>query len=179
MPAAFTDEEMKILVLFALNSAGGFSETETLCNIVAAADANYIDTKTAIASLVSLGLVTDYNDEGEKFTVINDDGRKVVTELKTKIPITVREKVAAEAAVTVAKIRKGICVTADVSEPRQNGFCTVTLDLLDDDGERLMKIELLAPTPMQGDMMAKKFKENPSVIYENVISALTRNERKI
>ena len=87
MPAAFTDEEMKILVLFALNSAGGFSETETLCNIVAAADANYIDTKTAIASLVSLGLVTDYNDEGEKFTVINDDGRKVVTELKTKIPI--------------------------------------------------------------------------------------------
>ena len=175
MPAAFTDEEMKILVLFALNSAGGFSETETLCNIVAAADANYIDTKTAIASLVSLGLVTDYNDEGEKFTVINDDGRKVVTELKTKIPITVREKVAAEAAVTVAKIRKGICVTADVSEPGQNGFCTVTLDLLDDDGERLMKIELLAPTPMQGDMMAKKFKENPSVIYENIISALTQN----
>ena len=73
MPAAFTDEEMKILVLFALNSAGGFSDTETLCNIVAAADANYIDTKTAIASLVSLGLVTDYNDEGEKFTVNNGE----------------------------------------------------------------------------------------------------------
>lgn len=173
MPAAFNDDEMKILVLFALNCAGGFSETETLCNIVAAADVNYIDTKTALAKLIELGLVTDYNDEGEKFAVINDDGRKVVAELKTKIPITTREKVAAEAAVTVAKIRKGICVTAEVSEPGENGFCTVTLDLLDDDGTRLMKLELLAPTPMQGDMMAKKFRENPSIIYENVITSLS------
>lgn len=172
MPAAFDDEVKKIIVLFALNSAGGFSEMETLCNIAAAADMNYIDTKTAIASLIELGLVTDYNDEGVKFAVINDDGKKVVSELRNKIPVTVREKIAAEAAVTISKIKRGLCVTAEVGEPKENGFCTVTLDLLDDDGTRLMKIELLAPTPMQGDMMAKKFRENPSIVYENVISAL-------
>ena len=43
MPLSFTEEEMKILILFALKSAGGILETETLCDVVASGDVNYID----------------------------------------------------------------------------------------------------------------------------------------
>lgn len=172
MPISFTEEEIKILILFALKSAGGLLETEKLCEVAAAADVNYITMKTVLAEVVDRGLITPYNNNGIMLSSLSKEADLVVRELKTKIPITVREKVAAAAAVAVAEMQKDFMVRASVSEPLSNGFCTVTLELFDDSDRSLLKMDVLAPTELQGEMMAKKFKDNPSLIYSKVISAL-------
>lgn len=172
LPISFTEEEMKILILFALKSAGGLLETEILCDVVASGDVNYISIKTVLAKVTESGLIKTYNNNGIMLSILSPEADIVVRELKNKIPITVREKVASAASVAIAKMEKGFLVKASVSKPESNGFCTVKIELFNDDGKSLLKMEVLSPTEMQGEMMAKKFKDNPSFVYEKVISAL-------
>lgn len=172
LPLSFTEEEMKILILFALKSAGGILETETLCDVVASGDVNYIDIKTALAEIIKLGLAQTYEDNENILLVISPNAELVVRELKNKIPITVREKVAAAASVAISKIKRDILVKAKISKPDEKGCCVVTTELLNDDESLLLKMEIFAPTELQGEMMAKKFRENPSEVYEKVIAAL-------
>lgn len=173
LPLSFNEEELQILVLFALKSAGGMLETENLCDAAVSGDANYIDIKTALAKVIERGLIKTYNDNGEILLILTPEADVVVREFKNKIPITVREKVSAAATLAAAKMKTGFQVKASVSKPDSKGFCTVFAELLGDDGGTLLKLEVLAPTELQGEMMAEKFRADPSSVYEKVISALS------
>ena len=113
-----------------------------------------------------MGLAPTYEDNENILLVISPNAELVVRELKNKIPITVRGKVAAAASVAISKIKRDILVKAKISKPDEKGCCVVTTELLNDDESLLLKMEIFAPTELQGEMMAKKFRENPSEVYE-------------
>ena len=172
MAANLTDQELKILILFAVKNAGGTISNESLCDILAESDINYIRAKNCISLLEHEENLISLKDDGEIFLKIPKKTSIAVEELKKYVPVTIREKVAAATAKEISRLRKNLSVISSIDKNEQNDEYTVNLTLKDD-GKVIFYTSLYTPTKMQAEIISNNFNKNSSKIYKNIIAALT------
>lgn len=172
MAANLTDQELKILILFAVKNAGGAIANESLCDILVEADINYIRAKNCIALLEQEENLISLEDEGEVFVKIPKKTSIAVEELKKYVPVTIRESVAAATAKEISRLRKNLSVITNIEKNEQTDDYTVSLTLKDD-GKVIFQASLYTPTKMQAEIISNNFNKDSNKIYKNIIATLT------
>lgn len=107
---------------------------------------------------------------------ITDKGRKNGAICEESLPYSVRQKCDLNLSKLNARLRREAQVRATVS-PREGGGFTVHL-ILADNQDKLMELDLYAPSREQADLMADAFRQAPDQFYRGLLNSLTDASQK-
>ena len=165
------EQQIKMMILFSLASAGCPLPTETVSQILNEFDVGQIGTSGELFELREKGHIALITDEDTEYAVLQRTGTEIVKNLGNDLSPTLREKLISATAKEVAKLRKDLGVSASCKERPDGGFDVVFG--LTDDGSSLMELKLFAPTKAQADIMSDNFREDPYSVYRKVIASLS------
>lgn len=167
MSINLTDYQIRATVLFAAGAAKAPIPKTAVFAIVSECGLNAFEAGDALEQLAKDGHIRIYQD-GAAFVQLSDEGKKLAEIAKNDIPAALRQKITAVAAEEIAKLRADLDVECFI-EPDGDGFLIRTG--LRDGGQRLMSLQMYAPTKMQAQMMTENFKKDPLNAYRNVLAA--------
>jgi len=161
--------EIKFLILYVASRLIGPVPFEAMQEMTMCDEGvDYFDFSECLSSLVDSGHLT-LSDDG--LYAVTDKGLRNGQICETSLPYSVR--LAADKNITMfnqalkrrAQVRSGIT-------PRTNGTYTVTLSFHDDEGDTLLKMELMVPKEVMAKDLAKRFHDHAEQLYNGVLGAL-------
>ncbi|MDF2686834.1 MAG: hypothetical protein K0S55_2017 [Clostridia bacterium] len=175
MSTNLSKNQLKILVLFTLKSAGSPLSLSSLGDILGFCDINYFHIQECIVEHISMKHIIIHVDEGNEFAMLSPKGEQIVEALKNDVPVSIRERVASATALEIARIRHNLSIDVEVVQNNEPDDGSYTLNLaLRDDALVLLKLSMYTPTKLQADMMAKNFNDNPTKIYKTILNAIIK-----
>ncbi|MBQ6172566.1 MAG: DUF4364 family protein [Clostridia bacterium] len=166
------DQQIKMMILFALRSAGCPLPSVTIAQILNECGIGQIGTSGELYDLEEKGHVSLITDDDTEYAVLQKTGTEIVTALGRDLSPTLREKIILATAKEVAKLRKDLGVSASCREKPDGGFDV--LFSLTDEGSPLMELTMYAPTKAQADIMISAFKDDPYRVYRDIITSLSK-----
>lgn len=159
--------DIKILICYLLKSVGEPMDKEKIVEIIYTNDiADYFDARSTISQLVQDG---NLNEDSKGYVELTQRGKDASSAFENTLPLTIRETVVREGIKinTLSKREKENNVTFKKADNGVYVRCSIS------DGEdEMMAFQLFVTDEMQAEMVKKKFLENPSAIYENLVSTL-------
>ena len=169
------DQQIKMMILYTVWSAGCPLPTQTLEVILAECGIGQIGTSGELHDLAEKGHLSLISDEETEYAVLQKTGIEIVSTLGADLSPTIREKLILTTAREVAKLRKDLGIATSVDEKSEGGF-EVKLSITDD-GISLIEIKMFAPTKVQADIMTANFKEDHYRVYREVLASMTKPRR--
>lgn len=175
MSVNLSDEQLKVLILFALKSAVSPIPQSTLGEILGNCDINYFNIGPVLEEVIETNLVSRLKEENTTFLVLSDKGREIADILKGEISVALRQKVVYYTSLAIGKLRKDLSVETSVNQRLNNGLVEYVVNLkLKDDGADLMNLFLYSPTELQAEMIINAFKENPQTVYKKILETFIK-----
>ena len=133
---------------------------------------NYFTYNHAVDSMLESGLVAKEEIDGEECLRLTEKGLDGAEEFKTMAPKTAREKILAAGLRFFARLK----IENDVNFAITTGEkgCVVRCEC-NDNGTRLMNLELFAPDTEQAELIVKKIKMNPDSFYAQIMDFVLDN----
>ena len=159
--------QIKILICYLLSAVSSPFTREMLDETFHEAQiVNYFHYCEALGEL----LATKHIAESEEGYHLNPLGLETAQRLARSLPQSIRDNVVQTAMKMIAK-KQHEKENEVLIEPYKNGYRVIcTIHDLDFD---LMQISLYAPDLMQAEILKKRFMNDPSGFYQNVINYLT------
>jgi hypothetical protein len=160
--------DLKLLILYVLERLTRPVTVVGLSDLVLCDGAiNYFDFVDALSSLVDTGHVAAL--DGSRY-MITTKGSRNLAEFVNRLPYTIRLK-AGNAAERMARVLEREALIKVGREEREDGSCTVHLDLSDDKGP-ILHLDLLAGTDKQAERMEQSFRKNAEELYARIANML-------
>lgn len=169
------EQQVKIMILFALWSAGCPIPKETLEQILTECGIGAIGTSSELYDLAANNHLNIISDDGTDYVVLQKTGLEIVSTLGRDLSPSIREKLLLTTAREVASLRKDLCISASYT-PKKNGGFDVKV-ALSDEGSFLMDLTMFAPTTAQAEIMVANFREDPYRVYREVLASMTKSRR--
>jgi len=169
----FTKENIRIMLCYLLTRIDDEISKTAFADILQGTElANYFEISDALSFLENNGMVTITEKEGDIWYRITESGRHVSENLSTELPLSAREKAYAIGARVVnrEKMSRG----TEVEIRRIDGDdCNVIMTIYDGNKKILMQTTLYAADYMQAEVMAQRFRDDPSKLYLSILDTLT------
>ena len=176
MNVNITDQQLQILILFFIRSAGTPVPEDTLADILGICNINCLNVQQCIAELSEAGHIARLEDDGKYYIKLSDTGIVIADTLKQQVPYTIRQHAAEVAISRLGELRRRLGCEAKVQASQRADdlpFC-VTLSIKDQDSP-LMSLCMYTPTEFQAQLIADNFKKSPTDVYKRVVNALTES----
>ena len=162
--------DVKVLVLYILNYAGGELTRDNLINIALdSGTVEYFDIVQAIDELMNSGLVDFVTQDTPNQLYITRLGKETLEVFEHSLPYSVRRKNQSALLRMLAKIERRRSVKSRV-EDKEHGFEAVCT-LLDGD-DTLLEYRVFVPTKIQAQMIVDQFEQDPTGKYKNILQLL-------
>ena len=174
----YEDDRIRLMILLALISAKKPITREVLCNIIIYDSlAEYFSILENLSALTKADLVVELSVKGSDTNLlyITDYGKDTFEELKLRLSLSIREKIACSALKAMSSYNRENSVLGD-RYPKDDGFIA-DLALVDGKTE-LMKLSVFVPNELQSAAIVKHFKNNPELIYKTIIDVLTASDEE-
>jgi len=166
-------DEIKLMVMYALKCLGQPSTEDYLNEIIMSSGRiNYFDKQEAFEALLKSGNILKETVDETDYYILSDTGIETLSQLEMRLPYSMRERALKDAIKLKAKMKKDSELITDIKEI-DNG-CYITCKILDNN-TRLLDVTILVANKEQAEIVAKTFKNNPDLIYSDIISALTKD----
>ena len=165
---------IKMMIMFALRSAGGMIPSDTVAQIIDECGIGQIRTAGELFELRDQGHISLITDDGTEYAVLEKTGREIVSALGRDLSSSLREKIILTTAKEIAKLRKDLEIMASYKERHGGGYDVCFT--LKDEGEPLMDLKMYAPTTDQANIMITSFKNDPYRVYREVLASLSKKE---
>lgn len=169
----YDDDRIRLMILFALITAKKPITRAVLCNIIMYdALAEYFSILENLSALISADLVVEHGHKETdiKLLYITDYGKETFEELKQRLALSVREKIACSALKAMSNYNRENSVIGE-RYAKDDGYIA-DLTLMEGKTE-LMKLSVFVPNELQSAAIIKHFKSHPEIIYKTIIDALT------
>lgn len=171
-PGGLTDNrEVRILICHILDAAGEpLSFDELTEAVLADGTANYFEFADAAAELINLGCLDTFRSEnGVCEYRLTGKGRDVSERLSGDLPVSIREKAAANAKSMILRRRREEENLVSISRTEDGFMLHIEMK---DIGTDLMELSLFLPTMEQAMGAKERFLEDPTASYKKVLEAL-------
>ncbi|QAA31957.1 DUF4364 family protein [Clostridium manihotivorum] len=163
--------ENKLLLLYIIKSIKYPISNAQLTEIVLENSfINYFFLQQYITELISSGFIKYEASNDKKLLYITDTGNKVLTLFKDRISPQRLSLIDDYLKSSIEKIKRELTISADYT-PDQNNTFIVNLRAVEDDS-LLMDLKISVASKKQAIALCSKWKENPSLIYNNIINIL-------
>ncbi len=162
--------DVKVLVLYILNYAGGQLSKENLMRIALdGGTAEYFDIAQAIDGLMNSGLVDFVSQNTPDQLYITELGRETLSVFERSLPLSVRRKNQSALLRLLAEIERKRSIKSRI-EQKEHGFEVVCTILEGED--TLLEYRLFVPTLIQAQMIVDQFETDPISKYKNILQLL-------
>ena len=162
------DLDLKLLILYIMDRAAGpITFLQLLELALCDAGVDYFSLTQAVDHMVETGQL---ELEDGRYS-ITDRGRRNSQICQSSLPVSVR----LHCDENLVKVNDALKREAQVQvrlEESQDGTATLHLALFDDTSAPLLKLELLAPTPEQGQRWGEAFRAGPEGLYLSIVQLL-------
>lgn len=173
-PGGLTDKnQIKILICYMIKCVDSGLMGKQIADILSSDGlVNYFETLQAVKELSQLGHIR----ESSGLYSLSESGEKIVSELDTALPISVREK-AVRSAVQAARIYQNCKDNSAVICESENGFDVICE--VKDRGRLMMRSVIAVPDKIQAEMIKERFIKNPAFIYSSMLLLYTASKEEI
>ncbi len=173
-PGGLTDKnQIKILICYMIKCVDLGLTGKQIADILSADGlVNYFETLQAVNELNNLGHIY----EKDELYSLSESGERIVSELDTALPISVRDK-AVHSAMQAARIYQNCKDNSAVICESENGFdiiCEVK-----DRGHLMMRSVIAVPDKLQAEMIKERFIKNSAFIYSSTLLLYTASKDEI
>lgn len=162
--------DIQLLICYMLGSVGEPLPRTTVMDIVAGGGmANFFETTEALEGLLTAGSVTQ-SEDAEQLLTLEENGRIAVETLRSRLPLTLRER-SAKAAIQ-ALARRHNERDSDVSITDLTHGCTVTCAIRDEEAP-LLSLSLKVGDHQQAEYIREHFLDDSGLLYRSILSILT------
>ncbi len=162
--------EIRILICYILKTVDEPVPATELCNLLLYEGiANNFEVSDSIANLLKSGHIICVDESKQNYTV-TATGEQIAKNLKTSVPITVREKACLATLKMMAQIRNAN--ETDFKIEREGDNTYIVCSALDTNGE-IFSVKLLVTDESQATAIKNKFLQNPAEIYGKIIELFT------
>ncbi len=171
----YDSEKIRLLILSTLVCAKRPITSIVLSDIICYEGlAEYFSVMDNLYELIHGDLIVEYseNNDDNKLLYITDLGRDTYEELKRKLPLTVRERIACTTLIFVSEFNRENAVLGSVT-PVKEGY-NVQIQLMDNN-LCIMSTNIFVPSEIQGRAIVKHYKKNPEKVYNAILEALTKD----
>ncbi len=171
----FSIAEIRILICYLLSSIPYAVPGRMLADTLHyEAIANCFEVNDSIAALCKSGHLKCVN-EREDLYVITPLGKEIAETLKTSLPYTVKDRAYSAAIKMVSRYRH--TKETDIKISREGDRTFITCSALDGT-DAFMSVKLMVTDEEQALFIKERFLEDPSKIYSEIISLLTKRPKK-
>lgn len=173
-PGGLTDKnQIKILICYMIKCVDSGLTGKQIADILSADGlANYFETLQAVNELNGLGHIY----EKSELYSLSKSGERIVSELDTALPISVRDK-AVRSAIQAARIYQNCKDNSAIITESENGFDVVCE--VRDRGRLMMRSVIAVPDKLQAEMIKERFIKNPAFIYSSTLLLYTASKDEI
>ena len=162
--------DVKVLILYILNYAGGELSRDNLMRIALdGGTAEYFDIAQAIDGLMNSGLIDFVSQDTPNELYITDLGRETLEVFEHSLPFSVRRKNQSALLRLLAEIERKRSIKSRI-EQKEHGFEAVCTLLEGED--TLLEYRLFVPTQIQAQMIVDQFERNPIDKYKSILQLL-------
>lgn len=162
--------DVKVLILYILNYAGGQLSKQNLINIALdGGTAEYFDIAQAIDGLMNSGLVDFISQNTPDELYITQLGRETLSVFERQLPLSVRRKNQSALLKLLSEIERKRSIKSCIEE-KEHGF-EVVCTLLEGE-DTLLEYRLFVPTKIQAQMIVDHFERDPIDKYKNILQLL-------
>ena len=162
--------DVKVLILYILNYAGGRLSKENLLQIALdGGTAEYFDIAQAMDGLMNSGLIDFVSHNTPNELYITELGRETLSVFEYNLPFSVRRKNQSALLRLLADIERKRSVKSRIEE-KKNGYEAVCTLLEGED--TLLEYRLFVPTQIQAQIIVDQFENNPTEKYKNILQLL-------
>lgn len=133
---------------------------------------NYFSLQQYLTELVDSKFVQIKNDEGKQFYSITEDGEKILNYFISRVPFTVKEKLADIVEYNADKIKQEIEVTADYTPKRQTEY--IVECRVNENGINLIELNVNVPTKEQAKMICENWRNHAPLIFGEIFESLIK-----
>ncbi len=164
-----TGKEIRILLCYMVDKAGGQLRREDLEEVLAEAElANYFVLAESLGQLVQQGLLT----EEKGLLGITEEGRTVAQNLAEDLPRTVREAAVRGVILAQQYAAKAAAYGCEII-PEEKGRAVRCR--IGDEAGRLFLLELYMPDDLTAQAVKDRFVQQGEEVYQLLLAALTQN----
>ncbi len=167
----FSIAEVRILICYILSSIGHPVPARQLAETLHHEEiANYFEVVDSMSELQKSGHI-ECCDEKEDLYIATQKGKDTADTLKTSLPLVVKDRAYAATLKMVSRYRNA--KETDIKVSREGDRTFITCSALDGTGS-FMSVKLMVTDEEQALFIKEKFIDNPSKIYSEIISLLTK-----
>lgn len=166
------EKDVMYLILYALHFFPVAITELDLMDVVMIDDAfGYFEFRSAFQHLQDNHFVASVTDHGDQYYILTPEGGKIIETLASELPLSVRDKAEKAALQVIAKLRREASIkTSHRDNP--DGTFTVQLRICDKQDDHI-KVELLAVTKRQCELLEDNFRRNAEHIYHEMLLLLS------
>ncbi|MDD7672170.1 MAG: DUF4364 family protein [Clostridia bacterium] len=166
------EKDVMYLILYALHFFPVAITESDLMDVVLIDDAfGYFEFRSAFQRLLDSRHVAMVMDHGEPMYFLTPEGGKAIDALASNLPRSVRDKAEAAALQVIAKLRRDASIKA-THRDNPDGTYTVQLRICDKTSDHI-KVEVLAMTKRQCQLLEDNFRRNAEHIYHEMLLLLS------
>lgn len=166
-----TKDEIKFLILTCMSYLPFPVSYDSIVDICTWCDDGfgYFELTEAFSELCETGHIqTTVVDSQERYT-ITEKGQETARIFATRLPYTVREAAELSALRVARKIQRDTQVTTKTEQRGEKDY-VVTLSMQD-----VFSVQMNVVSPSQASLLEHSFKKHAESIYQDVLTALTKN----
>ena len=169
--------ESKLILLYTIHKLNmPFTNNQLVSIMIENNIMNYFSLQQYLTELIDSKFIQTKSEDGKQFFSITEDGEKILNYFITRVPFTVKEKLADIVESNADKIKQEIEITADYISEKH---CEYIVECkVNENGISLIELKVNVPTKEQAKIICENWRNHASLIFGEVFESLIK-EREV